>query len=169
MKKLILSAAVILFMSAICIAQKDNSFKISVGPEFALTTGDFSNSHSFGFGGSAQIEIPVQDKLQGVAYGGIVFYNGKSNGVGSKNKGVTIIPVRVGVKYFLTPGIYGGLQAGLGFLGNAATGTAFSYSPQIGYEFKTNNGKAIDATLKYDAYSKNGTLSSFGFRIGFVL
>lgn len=168
MKKLLLSAAVILFASAACVAQRDNKFKISVGPELAFTTGSFSSTHSFGIGGSGQIEIPFQDKLQGIAYGGVVFYNGKSAGSGIKNKGVTIVPLRIGVKYFLVGSVYGGLQAGLGFLGGAASGTAFSYSPQIGYEFQTNSGKSIDATFKYDAYSKNGTLGSLGLRLAYI-
>lgn len=171
MKKLILSAAVILFTSAISMAQKDNSFKFSIGGELGFTSGGFSNTHSFGIGGTAQIEIPLQDKLQGVAYGGIMFYNGKSAGTGLKNKGVTIIPVRVGVKYFLLGSVYGGLQAGLGFIGGPDyySGTAFSYSPQLGYEFKTNSGKSVDITFKYDAYSKSGgTLSSLGFRVAYI-
>jgi hypothetical protein len=168
MKKLLLSAAVILFASAACVAQRDNKFKISVGPELAFTTGSFSSTHSFGIGGSGQVEIPLQDKLQGVAYGGVIFYNGKSAGSGIKNKGVTIVPLRIGLKYFLMGSVYGGLQAGLGFLGGAASGTAFSYSPQIGYEFQTNSGKSIDATFKYDAYSKDGTLGSLGIRLAYI-
>lgn len=170
MKKLLLSVAVILFASAACLAQKDNKFKFSVGAELALTSGGFSNTHSFGVGGTGQIEIPLQDKLQGVAYGGIMFYNGKSNGSGSKYKGATIIPLRVGLKYFLTGSVYGGLQAGLGFISGFSpySGTAFSYSPQIGYEFQTNSGKSIDATFKYDAYSKSGTLGSLGLRLAYI-
>ena len=170
MKKVILSIAVILFASAICVAQKDNKFKFSVGAELALTSGNFSNTHSFGIGGTGQIEIPLQDKLQGVAYGGIIFYNGKSNGSGTKYKGTTIIPLRIGIKYFLTGSVYGGLQAGLGFIGGFEPykGTAFSYSPQIGYEFKTNSGKSVDATFKYDAYSIGGTLGSIGLRVAYI-
>lgn len=156
-------------LTTIAFAQKKDNVKISVGAELAFTTGSFSNTHSLGFGGSAQLEIPMQEKLNGVAYGGIIFYNGKSAGSGIKNKGVTIIPVRVGIKYFLTGSVYTNLQAGLGFLGGNATGTAFSYSPQIGYEFQTNSGKSLDLTFKYDGYSKNGTLGSFGFRLAYIL
>ena len=152
-------------------SQKKDNVKLSVGAELAFATGNLSNTHSIGLGGSAQLEIPIQEKLNAVAYGGIMFYNGKSNGVGSKNKGMSVIPVRVGVKYFLTGSVYGGFQAGLGFIGGFEyfKGTAFSYSPQIGYEFQTNSGKSIDLTFKYDGYSKGGTLGSFGFRLAYIL
>jgi hypothetical protein len=169
MKKLILSAAVILFATAACVAQKENSFKFSVGAELLFPTGALSNSQSFGIGGTGMIEIPLQDKLQGVAYSGILLFKGKSAGNGYNNPGLTIIPLRVGVKYFLTGSVYGGLQAGIGFFSGYGTGSAFSYSPQIGYEFKTNSGKSIDAAFKYDAYSKSGgTLSAIGFRLAYI-
>ncbi|MFT3679721.1 MAG: hypothetical protein QM791_05585 [Ferruginibacter sp.] len=168
MKKIIL-ASVISVLSLAAVAQKDNNFQISVGAELGFATGSFSNTHSIGFGATAQIETPIQDKLQAVAYGGILSYNGKSVGGGTKFEGITIIPLRVGVKYFLTGSVYGAFQAGLGILGNGADGTAFSYSPQLGYEFKTNSGKPIDATFKYDAYSKNGTIGAFNIRLALVL
>jgi len=151
-------------------AQNKDGMKFSVGAELGFASGGFSNTHSIGIGGSAQLEIPLQDKLNGVAYGGILMYNGKAkiNDPSSKNVGQTIIPLRVGVKYFLTDGIYGSFQAGLGFFGNFVSGTAFSYSPQIGYEFKTKSGKAVDATVKYDAYAKSGTKGALGFRLAYV-
>ena len=167
MKKVILFTVIIFCATAVSFAQRDK-LKLSVGAELGFATGGFSNTHSIGIGGSAQLEIPLQEKLQGVAYGGILFYNGKSIDGGTTFKGQTIIPIRIGVKYFLTGSVYGALQAGLGFLGSYATGTAFSYSPQIGYEFKTNSGKSIDVTFKYDAYVKSGTLGSFGLRVAYI-
>lgn len=150
-------------------SQKKDNVKLSVGAELAFATGNLSNTHSIGLGGSAQLEIPIQEKLNAVAYGGIIFYNGKSAGAGLKRKGLTVVPVRVGIKYFLTGSVYTNLQAGIGLLGGYGTGTAFSYSPQIGYEFQTNSGKSIDLTFKYDGYSKGGTLGSFGFRLAYIL
>lgn len=167
MKKVILFAAVIVGLSQVGFAQKNNNLKFSVGAELGFATGSFSQTHSIGIGGSAQLEIPLQDKLYGVGYFGILAYNGKSAGSGYKYKGQTIIPARVGVKYFLTEGVYGALQAGVGFLNNSG-GTAFSYSPQIGYEFKTKSDKSIDATFKYDAYSKSGTIGALGFRLAYI-
>lgn len=149
-------------------SQKKDNIKFSVGAELALPSGSLSTTQSFGVGATGQLEIPVQEKLNGVAYSGILLFKGKSDGNNRNYPGLTIIPVRVGVKYFLTGSVYGSFQAGLGFYSSLGTGTSFSYSPQIGYEFQTNSGKSIDLTFKYDAYTK-GSFSSFGFRLAYIL
>ncbi len=169
MKKLLVFTAMMVGLTSIGYAQKDG-FKFSVGAELGLATGSFKNSHSVGIGGSAQVEVPLQERLNAVAYGGILVYNGKSIAGQSNAKytGQTIIPVRIGVKYFLAGGVYGAFQTGLGFLGNYYSGTAFAYSPQVGYEFKTKSDKAIDATFKYDGYSKNGSFGMYGIRLAYI-
>ena len=153
--------------SSILMAQSDSKFKFSVGPELSFASGSFSDSHSIGIGGTAQAEVSLQEHLYGTATFGLISYNGKSSGAGYKYKGETILPLRVGVKYFLSGGIYGAAQLGVGFLNNGG-GTAFAYSPQIGYEFKTKSDKALDATFKYDGYSKDGTIGAIGFRLAYV-
>ena len=167
MKRIILFALMSFCTSIIALAQNQPGFKFSVGPEIGLATGSFANSHSFGIGATAQAEVSLQEHLYGTITAGVISYNGKSSGAGYKYKGTSIVPFRVGVKYFLTGGVYGGLQAGVGFLNNGA-GTAFAYSPQLGYEFRTKTGKAVDATFKYDGYSKNGTISALGFRLAYI-
>jgi hypothetical protein len=148
-------------------AQTDSKFKFSFGPELSLATGAFSDTHSFGIGASVQAEVLLQEHLYGTATFGLISYNGKSYGSGTKFKGETFLPLRVGAKYFLSGGVYGALQAGVAFLNNGG-GTAFAYSPQLGYEFKTKTDKAIDASFKYDGYSKNGTLGAVGVRIAYI-
>lgn len=153
--------------SSLAMAQTDSKFKFSFGPELSLATGAFSDTHSFGIGASVQAEVLLQEHLYGTATFGLISYNGKSYGSGTKFKGETFLPLRVGAKYFLSGGVYGALQAGVAFLNNGG-GTAFAYSPQLGYEFKTKTDKAIDASFKYDGYSKNGTLGAVGVRIAYI-
>ncbi len=167
MKKIIVFTLLAFFTSTMVMAQSDSKFRFSVGPELSFASGSFSNSHSIGIGGTAQAEISLQEHLYGTATFGLIAYNGKSSGAGYKYKGTTILPLRVGVKYFLSGGIYGAAQLGVGFLNNGG-GTAFAYSPQIGYEFKTKSDKALDATFKYDGYSKDGTLGAIGFRLAYI-
>lgn len=145
------------------------NFKVSVGAELGFPTGNFSSTHSIGFGGTAQIEFPVQDKLSATATGGILFYNGKSISGGAKNVGQNIIPIRIGLKNFFTTGLYGSAQIGVGFLSNFIKGTAFAYSPQLGYEFDSKDGKSFDIAIKYDGYAKSGGLGVFGIRVAKVL
>jgi hypothetical protein len=167
MKKIILLALIVLTTSSIVFAQSQAGFKFSVGPELGFPSGSFSNSHSIGIGVTGQAEVSLQDHLYGTITGGVIAYNGKSSSAGYKYKGTTVVPLRVGVKYFLSGGIYAALQTGIAFLNNGG-GTAFAYSPQAGYEFKTKNDKKIDLTFKYDGYSKNGTIGAIGFRLAYI-
>lgn len=171
MKKVVLFTVVALLATVTGFAQKGDGFKFSLGAELGTSSGSFSNTYSIGLGASAQVEIPLQDKLNAVAYGGMLFYNGKTAVQGTKYKGATIIPVRVGVKYFLLDGIYGEFQTGLAFYntsnyGATSTSSSFSFSPQVGYEFKTKSDKAIDATLKYEVYSSK--ISTVGLRLAYI-
>lgn len=175
MKKLILSAFAIIALTVVSTAQSDRSFSFSAGAELGIATGSFSDSHSVGTGATIQAEIGLMDKLKGTATFGVLAYAGKSVtilGQKYKNPGQTILPLRIGAKYFLTEGIYAGAQLGVGFLGNSASGTAFAYSPlMLGYEFRTNSDKSIDATIKYDAYTGSnhiGTIGTFGLRLAYI-
>ena len=180
MKKIIVFTLVTFVTSTIIMAQSDSKFRLSVGPELSFPSGSFSNHHSVGIGGSAQAEVSLQEHLYGTATFGVMAYKGRSSGSNVDYKTATIIPLRVGVKYFLAGGIYGAAQLGVGFLSNTNpsdnistpnlndAGTAFAYSPQIGYEFKTKSGKALDASFKYEGYSKDGTIGAIGFRLAYI-
>ncbi len=170
MKKIIMFTLVALCTSGVVMAQRSQNLKFSVGPELSIPTGNFSTGYSFGIGGTAQAELPVQQNFNVTGTTGIIFYNGKSVGGGYKNSGLTIIPIRVGGKYFFTEGVYGAAQIGVGII-NKGLGTAFAYTPAIGYEFRTKSGKAVDVSFKYDGYSAKqevGTLSAFGFRVAYI-
>ena len=171
MKKLFLAAITFTVISLSAAAQDRSNFRFSVGAELGIPTGGFSNSHSLGIGGTAQAEISLQENLMGTATAGFLVFKGKSiPGLSNANyPDQAIIPVRIGVKYFLTTGIYGAFQTGVGFLNNDG-GTAFAYSPQIGYEFESKNSKSFDVSVKYDGYAKSGgSIGYFGIRVAKVL
>lgn len=169
MKKIVICTFLSLMISGLVMAQNAQSFRFSVGPELGFAIGSFADTHSVGIGATIQAEIPLQQNLYGTATTGFIVYGGKSiGGTNEKRKSQNIIPLKVGVKYFFMGGFYGAAQLGLGILGNYAKGTAFAYTPQLGYEFKTKSGKSVDATIKYDGYSKNGTIEAIGFRLAYI-
>jgi hypothetical protein len=172
MKKLILSAIVIIVVSMSALAQNDKKFSFSAGAELSFATGSFSNYNSVGIGASVQAEYYMMDKLKATATFGLLTYAGKSYTSNTDFAAQRIIPLRIGAKYFLMGGLYGGAQLGVAFLSNNGTGTAFAYSPiMLGYEFKLKSEKAFDATIKYDAYTGSGgvgTLGTFGIRVAYV-
>lgn len=174
MKKLMLSLVITIAIYISTFAQSEQKFSFSAGPELSLATGSFSNTHSVGVGGTIQAEYDVMDKLAATATLGLLAYAGKSSILNPDNAAQRIIPLRIGAKYFLTGGLYGGAQLGVAFLSNYAqySGTAFAYSPlMLGYEFKTKTGKTFDATIKYDAYTGSGgigTIGAFGIRLAYI-
>ena len=172
MKKIFLVIAI----SGICtgaFAQKgnDKKFGFSVGPELGFATGDLNRTHSVGIGVTIQGDFNIAPSTAFTVTTGFLSYAGRSAEVtGTKNKAQIIIPLKVGIKYFLSEGFYGAAQLGAGFFSNYAnrTGTALAYTPMLGYEFNTKTGKAVDAAFKYDGYAMNGTgLGSIGFRLAY--
>ena len=172
MKRLVLLAIVVIVASTTAFAQNEKNLSFSVGAELGFATGSFSNTHSIGTGATVQAELYVQENLKATATFGVLAYLGKSTTIANvkyKFPGQTIIPLRVGGKYFLAGGIYAGLQTGVGFLTGHSDNVAFAYSPLIGYEFKTNSDKSIDATFKYDGYSgADGSIGALGIRLAYV-
>lgn len=169
MKKLLACTALAMASSLMVMAQNKADLRFSIGPELDFATGTFSNTHSVGIGATVQAEKFIQQNLYGTGTIGIVIFNGKSiGGTNVKFTGQTIIPLKIGVKYFLAGGLYGAAQIGAGFLSNFAKGTAFAYTPQLGYEFQTKTGRAADIAIKYDGYSKNGTIGALGLRVAYI-
>jgi hypothetical protein len=159
-------------ISALCtgaFAQKkgDNNVRFSIGPEIGFATGNFNLTHSVGIGVTAQGEVNVAESANVTLTTGYMSYAGKSLGSGIKYKAQGIIPLKAGIKYFLSQGFYGAAQLGVGIFNNGS-GTALAYTPMLGYEFDTKSGKAVDASFKYDGYSKNGSgLGSIGARLAY--
>ena len=84
MKKLILSALVIIIVSMSSFAQIDKKFSFSAGGELGTAVGSFNNTHSVGIGGSVQAEYYVMDKLKATGTWGFLVYAGKSSSFESR-------------------------------------------------------------------------------------
>lgn len=168
MKRIFLIAGITAICSA-AVAQKgdDNKVRFSAGPEIGFATGDFNVTHSIGIGATIQGEVNIAQSTNVTLTTGYLSYAGRSVGSGIKYKAAGIVPLKAGIKYFLSEGFYGAAQLGVGFFNNSG-GTALAYTPMLGYEFNTKSGKAVDASFKYDGYSKNGTgLGSVGVRLAY--
>lgn len=169
MKRIFVLTVIAVCSSLMVTAQKDGTTRFSLGPELNIATGTFANGWGLGLGVSVQAEHFYQENLSGTVYFGLLDYFGKSNGVGSKYTSTTILPLRVGGRYYIGDGFHVGAQIGLGFVSYVGSSTAFAYSPQFGYNFKTAKGQSIDAVFKYDGYAvSGGSLSSVGFRVAYI-
>ena len=168
MKKLLFIVA-IAAISTTTFAQKkaaassDSKIIFSLGVEAGLPVGSFGDFYSFGIGGSLQGEYLVAKELGITLNAGYIDYLGKTiNGV--KVAAAGIVPVMAGLKYNFTGGPYIHGQLGAGFGTQSGAGTSFAYAAGIGYGFT----KAIDAEVKYQAYSNNGATSgTVGLRLAY--
>ena len=178
MKKIYLSIAIfaISILTANAQEQQQKPEKVkkritySFGGDIGVPAGYVSTYSSLVAGASLQAEYPVLKSMGITASAGYLDFIAKRGG-----KGVSFIPVLIGLKYSLTPKIYASGQAGLSFYGgrNNSDGNGggsgekyFTYVPGIGF----HTSKHFDVLLKYEAVyiaSSARTYSSAGVRISY--
>ena len=164
MKKLLLISILSVGVVFGCFAQSDNGSKFSIGIDAASPNGIASNVYNFGLGVSIKLEIPAATNLYGTIGAGYeaFFTKGilKQYGI---NSAYGFIPVKAGLKYYFNPSIYGEFQAGVSISTEGSGGTAFAYSPGLGYTL--DNG--LDISFRYEAWSKQGTFGQVAARIAY--
>ena len=138
----------------------------SVGVEAGLPIGDLKEFSSLGIGGSAKAAFGIFEGGAVTVSAGYMTFSGKTITIGGqsfKAGSLNVIPVKVGLRYMLGGGIYGEPQLGMSFIGNGG-GSAFTYAAGLG----TIINNQIDIGVRYEAFSKNSSTSSFiGARVAY--
>jgi hypothetical protein len=161
MKKVLLATMLFVGIAVSGFAQKGGS-DFSVGLEAGLPIGSTSNAYSFVIGGSLKYEAPIATATNFTLSAGYSSFQGKTV-LGVKIPSAGFIPVKAGIKHYFDGAFYGEAQLGAAFSTQSGGGTAFAYSPGIGYKFSD----VIDLGVRYEAWSKNGTTSQIAARLGF--
>lgn len=161
MKKVLLATMLFVGIAVSGFAQKGGS-KFSVGVEAGIPVGTVSNFHNLFIGGSLKYDAPIAAATNFTLSAGYTSLQGKTVS-GVKVASAGYVPVKAGIKYFFADAFYGEAQLGAAFSTQSGGGTAFAYSPGIGYKFSD----VIDLGVRYEAWSKNGTVSQIGARLGF--
>lgn len=166
--------AIALFTASICQAQSASTIskqiQVGINVEGAFPMGDFGKSYSFGIGGSIMGRYTLSDKANLTASLGYLNFSGKSitetfeGDDGPQTQTFKVpstygIPLRLGANYLIGGPLFIQGEIGASFMKG---GTAFLYTPGIGARF--NN---LEVEAKYEGWSKNGTLSFFGVRVGY--
>lgn len=143
-----------------------NNLNLRVGPEVGFPSGDFGKTHQFGMGASALLDIPVARRFSIIFYAGIRSFGGKKiTPSDTKYKRSSIIPLRTGINYKLSPDFYISGQVGestVQYLG--VSKTSISQAVGIGYF----NG-FLDLGFRWDHdYAQDG-LSSIVFQARYVI
>jgi hypothetical protein len=163
--------------------------RIGAGLDVLFPNGsNLNNGYLFGFGASAQIDIPLTLKWYATGNVGFdSFFAQKSSSANSyaienvKVPNFDDVPVKVGLKYFLIRTLYLQGEVGETFLVNkdalyAYQSSSLTFAPQIGLLFKLPKRQYIDFGFRYewfqDVYSDNASIKSynrfFGFRFAYA-
>lgn len=163
MKKVLLATLLFVGVAVSGFAQSKDG-KFSVGVEAGIPVGSVSNAYNFVIGGSLKYDLPIAASTNFTISAGYSSFQGKTLPAPfGKVPAAGFIPVKAGIKYFFAPEFYGEAQLGAAFSTQSGGGTAFAYSPGIGYKFSD----VVDLGVRYEAWSNNGTVGQVAARLGF--
>ncbi len=155
--------------------KKASGNSMSIGAELGLPIGDLGDSKKLGIGGSAKAAFGIFEGGAVTLSAGYMTFGGKDQTITTTVLGQTfttvvpgtklnVIPVKAGLRYMLGGGIYGEPQLGMSFFSGAGSGSAFTYAAGLG----TMINNQIDIGVRYEAFSKNSSTSSFiGARVAY--
>jgi len=156
-------------------AENSRAIRPGITVEPGLPLGKLKDAAGFVISINAEAKYFLTERLAAMVSVGFTNYFGKNhtfteyNGNGDpqtftvKTEDLHAIPLQAGFHIGLTDNVFIQGTAGVSFLSNGG-GTAFIYSPGIGYKLGQFEGQ-----LKYEALSKNGTLSFIGLQLGYYL
>ncbi len=157
-------AALALFVTVDANAQ---SAKFGIGLNAGAGTG---SGQKFALGGDLRYQFDIAKQLSIPVTAGFTSIFNDDITIGNTTyevKNTNYIPVKAGLKYFFNDsgaGAYGLAEAGAAFGTNDGAGTAFVYSPAIGYAW--SNG--LDLAAKYEGLSNNGVNGGYvGLRLAY--
>ena len=162
MKKIIFSVALIVIASIAANAQS-GTFKIGIGPEVGIPTGDAGDAVKIGIGGSAKALLGIGNAGQVTFTTGYMTFGGKDLSDGEKAS-INVIPFMAGYRQNFS-GFYVEPQAGIGLMkakysyeGDSETNSAtrFTWAAGIGYVISN-----VDIGVRYQSYESEG--GHFGF------
>ena len=151
MKTRVLIFIAMFFLSLSVDAQGENNnkpYKFGIGAMIFIPIGDFSQVDSGAFGYDLQGEYWTNRKF------GLTFSAGYQEWVKQYSRiyNWSSIPLLAGFKYHLSKTIYVSGKAGLSFFTQNGKGSAFTYTPGLGF----NITKQIDLLILYQSVFKYG-------------
>jgi hypothetical protein len=165
MKKFLLALVVLSGVALSSFAQKTgNVDKFNVGVDIGVPLGDASTIYDLGLGVSLKYELPVAKQLAFTASAGYTVFFVKNNltSLGAQST-FGYVPLKAGLKYYINNNFYLEGQAGATFSTESGGGTAFAWSPGIGY----NLGGGFDMSARYESWNHNGTLNQAALRFAY--
>ncbi len=152
-----------------------NALRFGFGVEGGLPTGNAHDYSNFELGGTARLQYGVSKNVAVTLTSGYYNFFGKSEpGTDLKYQSLGMVPIKAGIKAFLTSGFYVGGEVGAGietktFLPQGvdenfiSKDTKLILSPGIGYATKH-----FDVGLRYENYSgQSNNYGLVGLRVAY--
>jgi len=162
MKKIVFSLALLIVVSVAAHAQS-GTFKIGIGPEGGIPTGDAGDAVKTGIGGSVKALLGIGNAGQITFTTGYMTFGGKDLSDGEKAS-LNVIPFMAGYRQNFG-GFYVEPQAGVGMMkvkdsyngySETTSATRFTWAAGIGYVISN-----VDIGVRYQSYESDG--GHFGF------
>jgi len=169
------ATAVAIFFSANVKAQTvdKSAWRLGVGVEGLLPTGNLHDVSNVGIGGTARLQYGIDKNVALMLTSGYYNYFGKtvSDATGDiKYPSFGLVPVKAGIKAFVSDGIYLSGEVGAGFetkdvyaRADGSKDTKLILAPGIGWANKT-----WDVGARYENFSGQGnSYGTVGLRIAY--
>lgn len=141
-----------------------SALRFGIGVEGLLPTGNLKSISKAGLGGTARLQYGVSDDLALTLTSGYYNFFGREIG----NTGVNydkfgIVPLKAGVKAFVSQNIYLGAEVGAGFETDGLKDTKLIASPGVGYA-----SQKWDVGVRYENFSGQGSnYGTVGLRVAY--
>nr|WP_294942121.1 hypothetical protein [uncultured Mucilaginibacter sp.] len=147
-----------------------SKLRFGIGLDGLLPVGNLSNTTNFGLGVTPRLQYGIANNVALTFTSGIYHFFPKDlyfqNGTQSikYQTDLDLIPVKLGIKAFITSNIYIGAEAGIGFqVDNGGGDSKFLASGGIGYA-----SKKWDIGARYESFAGNGYRNGIiGLRIAY--
>ena len=163
-----------------------DTIRYSVGLDAAFPQANFAHTYTFGGGITFQVDVPLTEKFYAIANTGFDsfipykagFTDNPSAIVGIKEPNINIIPLTVGLKYFLIRTFYLELDGGGEYLLNKSSLYAnydlgLLADGQMGILFKLHNHKYVDVGVRFEKmqnfYQSYGSNNFIGLRVAYAI
>jgi len=168
---LLIIAASLSFTNANAQTNSDSKLRFGIGADGLLPVGDLSKTESFGLGITPRLQYKLSDRLALTFTSGFYHFfpknyfipDGLGGGINAKYH-LDIVPVKVGLKAFVSKNIYLSGEAGGGFEVQDGGGPVkLLLSPGVGYATKH-----WDFGARYENYSGNNyAYGTLGLRMAY--
>jgi hypothetical protein len=145
--------------------------RFSIGLEAGLPVGDAADAYSFAIGGAVKAEKPVGKSLAATLSAGYTSLSFKEEykdlfkAIGFDLDPIGVIPVKAGLRYYFNKSFYGAGELGAAFGTDKGSETLFIYSPGVGFSLPVSDKNAVDAGVRYENWSNDGSIGQVGFHV----